>query len=233
MTKIWKMGISPDNFISDTQDLTNEELGVYFRLLCYAWKKEAYLPKDHERLKRIGQGCNDKAINYLLKTLFREDEKGYYCKAQKEEFDWSIGSSIYNINEMIYANVMYPDPLRPDDKINDIIRLHTLFGYVGIGAGKKHVYHHIYTLNILEEYLVNYKEKNEINKDIYADFKFSFYRKKFQESIFSKPLLWTSILIIHQLVNDLLNCYDTFINYNISKSGKNFLKLLIVPPCFR
>ena len=36
MTKIWKMGISPDQFIADTQDLTNEELGVYFRLLCYA-----------------------------------------------------------------------------------------------------------------------------------------------------------------------------------------------------
>ena len=93
MTKIWKMGISPDNFISDTQDLTNEELGVYFRLLCYAWKKEAYLPKDHERLKRIGQGCNDKSINYLLKTFFREDEKGYYCKAQKEEFDWVVEKS--------------------------------------------------------------------------------------------------------------------------------------------
>jgi len=87
------MGISPDNFISDTQDLTNEELGVYFRLLCYAWKKEAYLPKDHERLKRIGQGCNDKSINYLLETFFIEDEKGYYCKAQKEEFDWVVEKS--------------------------------------------------------------------------------------------------------------------------------------------
>jgi len=93
MTKIWKMGISPDNFISDTQDLTNEELGVYFRLLCYAWKKEAYLPKDHERLKRIGQGCNDKSISYLLETFFIEDERGYYCKAQKEEFDWVVEKS--------------------------------------------------------------------------------------------------------------------------------------------
>ena len=94
MTKIWKMGISPDNFISDTQDLTNEELGVYFRLLCYAWKKEAYLPKDHQRLKRIGQGCNEKSINYLLETFFIEDERGYYCKAQKEEFDWVVEKSI-------------------------------------------------------------------------------------------------------------------------------------------
>ena len=93
MAKIWKMGISPDKFIADTQDLTNEELGVYFRLLCYAWKKEAYLPKDHERLKRIGQGCNDKSLNYLLETFFDENEKGYYCKAQKEEFDWVVEKS--------------------------------------------------------------------------------------------------------------------------------------------
>lgn len=93
MTKIWKMGISPDNFISDTQDLTNEELGVYFRLLCYAWKKEAYLPKDRERLKRIGQNCEDKIINYLLETFFIEDDQGFYCKAQKEEFDWVVEKS--------------------------------------------------------------------------------------------------------------------------------------------
>jgi uncharacterized protein YdaU (DUF1376 family) len=93
MTKIWKMGISPDNFISDTQDLTNEELGVYFRLLCYAWKKEAYLPKDRERLKRIGQNCEDKIMNYLLETFFIEDDQGFYCKAQKEEFDWVVEKS--------------------------------------------------------------------------------------------------------------------------------------------
>jgi uncharacterized protein YdaU (DUF1376 family) len=93
MTKIWKMGISPDNFISDTQDLTNEELGVYFRLICFAWKKEAYLPKDHERLQRIGQNCDLKIIKHLLEQFFIEDEKGFYCKAQKEEFDWVVEKS--------------------------------------------------------------------------------------------------------------------------------------------
>ena len=93
MSKIWKMGISPDQFIADTQDLNNEELGVYFRLLCYAWKKEAYLPKDLERLQRIGQQCHPKIIQYLLKTFFIEDEKGYFCKAQKIEFDWVVEKS--------------------------------------------------------------------------------------------------------------------------------------------
>jgi len=87
------MGISPDQFIADTQDLTNEELGVYFRLLCYAWKKEAYLPKDLDRLKRIGQNCDDKIISYLLETFFIQDDKGFYCKAQKTEFDWVVEKS--------------------------------------------------------------------------------------------------------------------------------------------
>ena len=31
MTKIWKMGISPDNFISDTQDLNKKALATFSR----------------------------------------------------------------------------------------------------------------------------------------------------------------------------------------------------------
>jgi len=86
--KIWKMGISPDNFIADTVNLTNEELGLYFRLLCYAWKNEATLPNDMDRLKRIVQNADEKMINYILATYFRSDDKGYYSKAQREELGW-------------------------------------------------------------------------------------------------------------------------------------------------
>jgi len=86
--KIWKMGISPDNFIADTVNLTNEELGLYFRLLCYAWKNEATLPNDMDRLKRICQNADDKMINYILAQYFREEGKTYYSKAQREEWLW-------------------------------------------------------------------------------------------------------------------------------------------------
>ena len=86
--KIWKMGISPDNFIADTVNLTNEELGLYFRLLCYAWKNEAKLPNDMDRLKRICQNADEKMINYILATYFREEGKTYYSKAQREEWSW-------------------------------------------------------------------------------------------------------------------------------------------------
>ena len=93
MTKIWKMGISTDNFIADTVNLTNEEIGIYFRLLCYAWKNEAYLPKDISRIKRIVQNAQEEDINYILETYFKEDENGYFSKAQKEEFEWVIEKS--------------------------------------------------------------------------------------------------------------------------------------------
>ena len=86
--KIWKMGISPDNFIADTVNLTNEELGLYFRLLCYAWKNNATLPKDIDRLKRVCQNADENSINYILETYFQADEEGYYSKAQREEMDW-------------------------------------------------------------------------------------------------------------------------------------------------
>ena len=86
--KIWKMGISPDNFIADTVNLTNEELGLYFRLLCYAWKNNATLPKDIDRLKRVCQNADENSINYILETYFQADEDGYYSKAQREEMDW-------------------------------------------------------------------------------------------------------------------------------------------------
>jgi uncharacterized protein YdaU (DUF1376 family) len=87
------MGISTDNFIADTVNLTNEEIGIYFRLLCYAWKNEAYLPKDISRIKRIVQNAQEEDINYILKTYFKEDDNGYFSKAQKEEFEWVIEKS--------------------------------------------------------------------------------------------------------------------------------------------
>ena len=83
MSKIWKMGISPDQFIADTVNLSDDEIGKYFRLLCYAWKNKAYLPLDIKRVCNIVKQCDEKSIKYLLETFFVKDDKGYFCKAQK------------------------------------------------------------------------------------------------------------------------------------------------------
>ena len=76
MSKIWKMGISPDQFIADTVNLSDDEIGKYFRLLCYAWKNEAYLPNDIQRINNITKNPNIKIVQYLLDTYFIKDEKG-------------------------------------------------------------------------------------------------------------------------------------------------------------
>ena len=107
--KIWKMGISPDNFIADTVNLTNEELGLYFRLLCYAWKNEATLPNDMDRLKRIVQNADEKMINYILATYFKQEGKTYYSKAQKEEYEWVQEKSVKARES---ANKRYANALR-------------------------------------------------------------------------------------------------------------------------
>ena len=91
--KIWKMGISTDSFIADTVNLTNEEIGIYFRLLCYSWKNDANLPKDISRLKRIVQNAEEDKINYIIETYFIENDQGYYNKAQREELDWVVEKS--------------------------------------------------------------------------------------------------------------------------------------------
>ena len=93
MSKIWKMGISPDQFIADTVNLSDDEIGKYFRLLCYAWKNKAYLPLDIKRVCNIVKQCDEKSIKYLLETFFVKDDKGYFCKAQKIEFDWVVEKS--------------------------------------------------------------------------------------------------------------------------------------------
>ena len=87
------MGISPDQFIADTVNLSDDEIGKYFRLLCYAWKNEAYLPNDIQRINNITKNPNIKIVQYLLDTYFIKDEKGYFCKAQKIEFDWVVEKS--------------------------------------------------------------------------------------------------------------------------------------------
>ena len=91
--KIWKMGISTDSFIADTVNLTNEEIGIYFRLLCYSWKNDANLPKDISRLRRIVQNAEEDKINYIIETYFIENDQGYYNKAQREELEWVVEKS--------------------------------------------------------------------------------------------------------------------------------------------
>ena len=63
-------------------------------MLCYAWKNNATLPKDIDRLKRVCQNADEKSINYILEQYFREEDNTYYSKAQKEEYEWVQEKSV-------------------------------------------------------------------------------------------------------------------------------------------
>ena len=95
MTKIkmWKFGISPDKFIADCVDLIDDEIGKYFRFLCYAWKNEAHLPDDIDRINRIAKNPDLETTKYILERFFEKDKLGYYCPAQLEEWNWAIEKS--------------------------------------------------------------------------------------------------------------------------------------------
>lgn len=91
--KMWKFGINPDKFIADCVDLTDDEIGKYFRLLCHAWKQEAHLIEDIKRINNIPENPNMEITKYLLNRFFKKDKKGYYCPAQLDEWNWATEKS--------------------------------------------------------------------------------------------------------------------------------------------
>lgn len=81
------MGVHVDKFIADTVHLSDDEIGKYFRFLCYAWKLQAKLPNDLKRINQIAKNPNIKKTQYLLDTYFDKTEEGYINSAQCHEWN--------------------------------------------------------------------------------------------------------------------------------------------------
>ena len=90
MSKMPKMNLWIDAFNSDTSFLTDEELGIYFRLIFFAWGREGYLPKDVEFIVNLTRNKNSDAINKIIKLYWVEDDKGYYQKRLVEEYQRAV-----------------------------------------------------------------------------------------------------------------------------------------------
>lgn len=60
----------PRDFIADTTDLTNEEVGAYVRLICRQWM-DGSLPSDVASLGRIAGGESPKSMARMWKILSR------------------------------------------------------------------------------------------------------------------------------------------------------------------
>jgi len=94
MSKMPKMNLWIDAFNSDTTFLTDEELGIYFRLIFFAWSREAYLPNDKELIYSLSKTGNAEKIEKILKLFWIYEgssyEKGFYQKRLREEYERAV-----------------------------------------------------------------------------------------------------------------------------------------------
>lgn len=88
MGKIWKMGVKVDQFVADTVDLSDDEMGKYWRMILYAWKLKTKLPLDIKRISQIPKNPNFNKTKYLLDRYFIKDKDGYSNTAQIEEWKY-------------------------------------------------------------------------------------------------------------------------------------------------
>lgn len=87
MSKMPKMNLWVDAFNSDTCFLSNEELGIYFRLIFFAWSRGGYLPDDIEFIYCLAPNAEEKTIDKVMKLYWTKDgERGYYQKRLREEY---------------------------------------------------------------------------------------------------------------------------------------------------
>lgn len=80
------MPLWTDAYISDTQHLTNEEHGVYLRLLMFAWRTpDCSLPTDEKRLAiMVGlTGAQWRKLSKTVLSFFTEQDEKLIQKKQK------------------------------------------------------------------------------------------------------------------------------------------------------
>ena len=97
--KIFSMPVRVNDFIANTVNLKNEELGIYWRLLCFAWESKALLCNDKEEIYEISKAHDErskKVVDKILEKFFILDKDNcYYQKAQREE--WLRVTSLYEV----------------------------------------------------------------------------------------------------------------------------------------
>ena len=93
------MPVRVNDFIANTVNLKNEELGIYWRLLCFAWESKALLCNDKEEIYEISKAHDErskKVVDKILEKFFILDKDNcYYQKAQQEE--WKRVNELYEI----------------------------------------------------------------------------------------------------------------------------------------
>ena len=90
--KFHALQLFTDTFSAETVHLTNQAIGIYIRLLCFAWTKNTK-PFSSESAYRICQCIDDtcrKQVDYILQEFFKcEDEKDAWTQKRLiREYDY-------------------------------------------------------------------------------------------------------------------------------------------------
>jgi len=79
-----------EDFIAGTSHLTNEEIGIYIRLLCWNWNKRCVgLPKNIDTIKRIASCYTESeklSCENIVNQFFIELEDHYQNERQLQEY---------------------------------------------------------------------------------------------------------------------------------------------------
>ena len=79
-----------EDFVAGTQHLTNEEIGVYIRLLCWNWNKRCRgIPQDSMTQYRIANCITDtekKSCDEIIKQFFVQVNSHYQNERQLQEY---------------------------------------------------------------------------------------------------------------------------------------------------
>tara|TARA_A100001201_G_C4062319_1_gene193073 strand:- start:176 stop:943 length:768 start_codon:yes stop_codon:yes gene_type:complete len=108
MAKLPKMNLFVDAFNSDTVYLTEEELGLYMRMIFYAWTHDGYLPDDKEIIYCLPKKPNDALVDKILKLFWTKDDKGYFQKRLLKEYMYAmeVSEKASNAAKSRYANAL-------------------------------------------------------------------------------------------------------------------------------
>ena len=58
--KIFSMPVRVNDFIANTVHLSNENMGIYWRLLCFSWENKAKLTSNLEEIYEICKAYDEK-----------------------------------------------------------------------------------------------------------------------------------------------------------------------------
>ena len=96
MSKMPKMNLWIDAFNSDTSFLSDEELGIYFRLIFFAWSREGYIPDDIDFIVSLTRNGNKEAIEKIIKLYWTKEDDKYYQKRLREEYIRAVETTEIN-----------------------------------------------------------------------------------------------------------------------------------------